>query len=121
MLFALAALVSSCSTCKRTGNNAFENAENPQTDQIVQYRMTYTGTSNSDMIIDLLPGESTFVLEYTGNENFVVNLATYDGKFIETLASANGKWKGVKKYKVDTPSPYLLQIRTNGPWNIGYY
>lgn len=122
MLLALATLVSSCSTCKRTGNNeSFQDAQNPSTDDIVQYRMIYTGTTNNDLIIDLLPGESTFVMEYNGNENFVVNLVTNEGKFVESLANVNGRWKGTKKYNVPATNPYLLQVRTNGPWSVAYY
>lgn len=123
MLLALATLVSSCSTCKRTGSggDTFQDAQNPSTDDIVQYRMIYTGTTNNDLIIDLLPGESTFVMEYNGNENFIVNLTTNEGKLVETLANVNGRWKGTKKYTVPATNPYLLQVRTNGPWSIAYY
>jgi hypothetical protein len=122
MLLMLATLISSCSTCKRGGpGDTFQDSQNPETGDIVQYRMIYTGTTNNDLIIDLIQGESTFVMEYNGNENFVVNLTTNEGKIIENLANVNGRWKGVKKFTVTATNPYLLQIRTNGPWSVAYY
>jgi hypothetical protein len=121
MLLMLATLISSCSTCKRSANETFQDAENPATDDIVQYRMIYTGTTNNDLIIDLLQGESTFVMEYNGNGSFVVNLTTNEGQVIENLANVTGRWKGIKKFNVTSTNPYLLQVRTDGPWSVAYY
>ncbi|HRE40453.1 MAG TPA: hypothetical protein PLG90_03895 [Ignavibacteria bacterium] len=121
-LLSFAVILSSCSTCKRIGSgDSFQESENPSVNQIEMYRMSYTQSGNRDLIIDLLPGEATFLMEYTGNSNFRVRLLTNSGQFVQELANANGKYNGVAKYTVPEINPYLLEIRAEGPWSINYY
>ncbi|MBE2255374.1 MAG: hypothetical protein IAE65_04170 [Ignavibacteria bacterium] len=121
-VLSFALIMSSCSTCKRIGSGeTFQEAENPNVNQIEMYRMSYSQSGNRDLIIDLLPGDATFVMEYNGNGNFKVRLLTNTGQFVQELANTNGKFKGVAKYNVPEINPYLLEVRADGPWTINYY
>jgi hypothetical protein len=95
-----------------------ESLDNPTSEQIKQYRMNYNYSGHQDLIIDLLQGPVTFVMEYPGNDNFRVMLKTNKGEDVKLLIDKKGPVAELVKMDAPYLGPYLLEVRTTGTWRV---
>lgn len=62
-------------------------------------------------------GAGLIGLGHKGDRNFIVNLSTSNGKFIDQFANEIGDYQGEKVLTVDQGS-YMLEITADGQWFV---
>ncbi len=86
----------------------------------IQYKLEYTVEKGMTQIIHLNEDSVLFKMEHFGDSDFVVTLKTTEGELIDTLANEKGKYDGTKALLIDETGPYILDVVTNGNWQLSF-
>lgn len=83
-----------------------------------QYIMAEMFTGNKTQMIDLIKGPATFEIVHEGSGHFRAVLTDIEGKELLVLADVDGNYKGEKKYEAPETTAYLIDVKTDGRWNV---
>ncbi len=96
-----------------------ESVTNPPLEDIEQYRMVYNYNGTRDLIIDLMEEErAKFAVTYKGSSNFEMTLLTSDRKEYKIITDQQGPFEYIQAVDVPYTGPYLIKVKTEGPWSI---
>lgn len=86
----------------------------------IQYRFSYKGNGNLKQIIHLNKGEAFFTSTHKGENNYSVALKTANDSLIKIIFNTKGNFKGYDIVNVPENNAYILDIRTDGEWEIDF-
>ncbi|MCX7833369.1 MAG: hypothetical protein N2490_04085 [Ignavibacteria bacterium] len=86
----------------------------------VQYKFSYNGKGNLKQIIHLNKGEALFTTNHKGDNNYTVELKTANDSLIKVIFNVNGDFKGKQVINVPENDAYILDIKTEGEWEIAF-
>ncbi len=110
---------------KYISTNIYTKSSNNEITQIadsnkIQYRFTYKGSGNLKQIIHLNKGEAIFTSTHKGDGDYVVALKNSNDSLIKIIFNTKGDFKGYELINVSENDAYILDIKTDGEWEITY-
>lgn len=108
------------STTVHSSNTGKTSIEQIYDSSRTQYRFSYKGNGNLKQIIHLNKGEALFSTTHLGNDNYYVTLKSANDSLIAVLFNVKGNFKGNQLINVPENDAYILDIKTEGEWEISF-
>lgn len=83
-----------------------------------QSSQSISGSGTKTQFVNLNEGLAIFEISYSGTGHFAVWLKTTDGENFNLLANEIGGWNGSKSVKILDGGKYIIDVESEGKWNI---
>ncbi len=83
-----------------------------------QYNIFFNFNGDKTQIIDLIQGDAVLKLDYPGSSKFTARLLNTDGTLFSILADKDGPVSEKQTVLIPASGPYLLDVKTIGPWSL---
>lgn len=107
-------------TGNKADNNISASAEKAGMLESVkaQYNIFFNFSGDKTQIIDLIQGDAVLKLDYPGSSKFTARLLNTDGTLFSILADKDGPVSEKQTVLIPASGPYLLDVKTIGPWSL---